>query len=152
MLEYKCDKCDKNFIFKSDYDRHIIRKNPCNDNVYTCDKCNKKFKYKSKYDLHINKKKSCINDDKYINNIKEFNDISQSLIKPNDIDTDGLKNNKLNKLIKIDEINKIKCIECDKIFASEKSLNGSGGNLISSILKSKYLRKDIRILTAPLYP
>jgi uncharacterized C2H2 Zn-finger protein len=112
MSEYKCDKCDKFFIFKSDFIRHSIRKKPCNDDTYVCDKCNKKFKYKSKYELHINKKKSCISvEDEYKN---KNNNI---LIKQNDIDE--FKNNKLSKLIKIDEI---KCIECNKIFASEKSL------------------------------
>ena len=112
MSEYICDKCDKFFIFKSDYVRHMTRKTPCNDNLYVCDKCNKKFKYKSKYDLHINKKKSCIlEDDTYD---------SDPLVIHNDINIEELENNKSNKLIKIDEINK--CTECNKIFASEKSL------------------------------
>jgi uncharacterized C2H2 Zn-finger protein len=113
MSEYKCDKCDKIFIFKSNYIRHITRKTTCDDNIYICDKCDKIFKYKSKYDIHINKKISCI---------KQENDINQkisTIIKQNN----EITNNKgINDIIKIDDINKIKCIECNKIFASEKSL------------------------------
>ncbi len=28
-MGYKCDKCDKEFAKKGDFDRHINRKNPC---------------------------------------------------------------------------------------------------------------------------
>lgn len=49
MPTYRCPKCEKEFLQKCDYIRHISRKYPCklecNKNVnlkeYTCFQCNK---------------------------------------------------------------------------------------------------------------
>ncbi len=62
MTIYKCSKCDKEFVYKNDYRRHINRKNPCKkkksiENLQ-CDKCNRT--YYSIYTLKRHMENSCI--------------------------------------------------------------------------------------------
>ena len=66
MVFYKCDKCNKEFHQKSNYLKHINRKNSCigtneekNIIIYKCEKCNKEFNHKTSYLYHINKINSC---------------------------------------------------------------------------------------------
>jgi DNA-directed RNA polymerase subunit RPC12/RpoP len=64
MVSYKCEKCNKEFNQKSNYLKHIHRKNPCiiidnNIIIYKCEKCNKEFNHKTNYLYHINKVNSC---------------------------------------------------------------------------------------------
>jgi len=64
MVLYKCEKCNKEFNQKSNYLKHINRKNPCilienNIIIYKCEKCNKEFNHKTNYLYHINKVNSC---------------------------------------------------------------------------------------------
>jgi uncharacterized C2H2 Zn-finger protein len=64
MVSYKCEKCNKEFNQKSNYIKHINRKNTCisvdnNIIIYKCEKCNKEFNHKTSYLYHINKINSC---------------------------------------------------------------------------------------------
>jgi DNA-directed RNA polymerase subunit RPC12/RpoP len=64
MVSYKCEKCNKEFNQKSNYLKHINRKNSCilidnNIIIYKCEKCNKEFNHKTNYLYHINKINSC---------------------------------------------------------------------------------------------
>ena len=60
---FKCIKCNKEFKYESDYNRHKNRKTPCNEikNNYECSICSTKFKYKSKFTEHEKTKKHIIN-------------------------------------------------------------------------------------------
>ncbi len=72
MPIYKCQKCDKEFIYKNDYRRHTNRINSCKpksdarDNLQ-CDKCNKT--YYSIYTLKRHMENSCV--DKPDTNVTE---------------------------------------------------------------------------------
>jgi hypothetical protein len=66
MPDYKCDKCNKEFIKKSAYTSHIMRLNPCIKNIIIneCEYCKKLYstKYKLNNHLIICKKKKSIDD------------------------------------------------------------------------------------------
>jgi len=56
MVEYICNKCEKNFTLKGDYVRHINRKYPCDAHSHNaCDNCQKIFKHKSSLYKHLKK-------------------------------------------------------------------------------------------------
>jgi Meiotically Up-regulated Gene 113 (MUG113) protein/C2H2 type zinc finger protein len=79
---FKCDKCDKEFKFKSKINEHLNRKISCN-RIIECQYCKKEFKTLHLLKQHTNKKNKCINikDNKYI--INQNNIISNSnKIKP----------------------------------------------------------------------
>ena len=58
---YKCELCNKSFLYKIYLERHKNNKKPCNMiDKYECNDCNKIFKYKSKLEEH-NKTKTHIN-------------------------------------------------------------------------------------------
>jgi hypothetical protein len=78
MNDYKCSKCNENFINKSLHDRHIKRKTSCivhyiknDDKTYNCKYCLKKFARSSNVKLHID---TCIEKIKFDkdNEIKEY--------------------------------------------------------------------------------
>jgi hypothetical protein len=55
MFEFKCDKCDKEFKLKTDLQRHLNRKNPCdivNPNN-ECEYCQKSYSSRSNLNKHI---------------------------------------------------------------------------------------------------
>lgn len=64
-----CNKCNKEFKYESDYNRHKNRKNPCNKdvNIYNCNVCQSNFKYESEYIRHEKTKKHINNYNTYIN-------------------------------------------------------------------------------------
>lgn len=81
MTTYKCDKCDKIFVHKNDYNKHINKKKPCNKNnkaeetnkeikKYQCNRCNKQFTWK--YTLYRHEQKYC-NKDNHQNNVDDSN-------------------------------------------------------------------------------
>ena len=80
MIIYKCNRCDKQFKQKTDYNRHINRKNPCkiildkiildknNKSIkYKCNTCNKFYSTQGNLTKHIKKFHSII-----INNNNNF--------------------------------------------------------------------------------
>jgi uncharacterized C2H2 Zn-finger protein len=68
MPIYECNRCNKYFNAKGDYERHINKKKSCIDDIkYECNKCYKKFDFNSEYLRHINKKNPC--NDNITNNI-----------------------------------------------------------------------------------
>jgi hypothetical protein len=78
MVCYKCKKCNKEFLQKSNYTAHINRKKPCiidenitnvNTIIYKCEKCN--------YLSHINKKNPCNSKDLIQENIKLLDRIKE---------------------------------------------------------------------------
>jgi hypothetical protein len=101
MINYICEKCNKEFNKKSNYIKHINRKNPCikeeiNFITYKCENCNKEFDKKINYTNHINKNKKCnIIDlqEKYSNleiECQQLKQINQEL---------KIENNKINELL-----------------------------------------------------
>ena len=59
---YKCLKCNKEFKFESDYNRHKNRKTNCIKNKnFNCNFCNSNFTYESEYLRHKKTKKHIIN-------------------------------------------------------------------------------------------
>jgi len=101
MINYICEKCNKEFNKKSNYIKHINRKNPCikeeiNSITYKCENCNKEFDKKINYTNHINKNKKCnIIDlqEKYSNleiECQQLKQINQEL---------KIENNKINELL-----------------------------------------------------
>jgi uncharacterized C2H2 Zn-finger protein len=104
MTKYECIKCNKQFNLKTDYERHLNKKFPCDDQKYVktinndmfrCINCGNKYKYKSDYIRHINKKISCDT----IKNDISLTDDDISLIKTN-----------------------YQCINCDKYYSTKYSL------------------------------
>lgn len=69
---YKCNKCDKTFSDKYNFDRHNSRKNPCvKPSVYICEFCNKKLSNKQSVIRH--QEKSCKKIQKDNKNIHDTN-------------------------------------------------------------------------------
>ena len=123
MVEYKCLKCNKIFIRKSNYESHLRRKTDCNkllnfdiilrsntlelrsntlelrsdNDEIMCHNCNKKFKQKRYLTEHI--KKICIK--KQLNN--DVIKLNEEIIKLKE-EMIKLKNKKSNKVVKNDDI------------------------------------------------
>ena len=105
IINYKCEKCNKEFNLKSNYITHINKKNSCetkNIISYKCEKCNKEFNQKSNYVTHINKKIPC-------NRIFLDDDNNKLLLKINELNNtiDLLQNKNIileQENIKINEI------------------------------------------------
>ncbi len=60
MPKYSCSKCNKEYIHKGDFKKHLNRKTPCNyvgknGHRFNCIKCGKSYTKKSTLTLHINK-------------------------------------------------------------------------------------------------
>ena len=105
MVFYKCEKCNKEFNQKSNYQKHINYKNDCTENInnidntiYKCDKCNKEFKKKYNYLLHINKLNPCNSKDL----IKENKILLEKIQELNNIKKENKEIKKENKNLKIE--------------------------------------------------
>ena len=57
-MAYTCKKCGKVFKRKSNYDRHVNKKNKCYKEL-KCKKCGKIFDRKFNYDRHLKNKTPC---------------------------------------------------------------------------------------------
>lgn len=92
MVQYQCKKCFRYFGNKTDFDRHLARKTPCDQdvNIYTepknlkCKVCDKNFHRKDKFNEH-NKKHHPINlnnnkNDNMVNNIGDHNNNSVNIV------------------------------------------------------------------------
>lgn len=92
MVEYKCDKCGKEFTHKATYIRHTNRKKSCTDTEYICKKCSKKFSSYSTLYKHT-KKDICSKIDvpSLIDNSRTLNNktINNSINNNNNIGVDG---------------------------------------------------------------
>ena len=57
---YQCMNCNKQFIKKTDYTRHLNRKTPCNKNKeFKCDICLYDFKNNFNLERHKKRKNPC---------------------------------------------------------------------------------------------
>ena len=98
MINYVCEKCNKEFNKKSNYIKHINRKNPCNKEelTYKCNKCNKEFDKKINYTNHINKKKDC----SILDFKKKYNNLENEIVQLKQINQElKIENNKINELL-----------------------------------------------------
>jgi hypothetical protein len=119
MVLHTCERCNRSFNRKSNYDNHIKKKNQCdsieynlvieeNEKKYECTKCNKTFKYKYCLVKHLNGKKDCSK--KVIDNsAKQYNQNKQ------------LDNNQIKQIEEIG--NNYICMLCDKCFTREGNMN-----------------------------
>jgi hypothetical protein len=129
MVSYKCDRCGKSYDHKSEYVRHINRKNPCRSDQFDdqkvinkiqnntqeiqketqegkkmkkdwiCTYCNKKFTTNSSYNRHM--LKFC-KVKKQQDNAKE--DLLQKLIKQMEVQNEELKKEMRKQNVKMDEM------------------------------------------------
>src|SRR5438105_1605438 len=58
MVSYKCNKCNKTFDHKNDYNKHIKRKKSClpkklKENILTCPDCDNTFNSEHNLNEHI---------------------------------------------------------------------------------------------------
>lgn len=97
MVKYICKRCKKNFEHKAAYNRHLNRKNKCENTDYNkinkkrdhyCKICDKKY---SRKDALIEHKKTKI----HVNNFKKINMIKENVQKING-DNNKLNNNIIN--------------------------------------------------------
>ncbi len=70
METYKCDKCDKNFDKKMNYERHMKRKTPCAKNIVEKPKDVDNTSIEEKY-------KELVKENKYLN--EEINDLNERI-------------------------------------------------------------------------
>ena len=142
MVLYNCEKCNKEFNQRSNYLKHINRKNPCilidnNIIIYKCEKCNKEFNHKTSYLYHINKVNSCndINLQEKSNKleIELFNLKSQNelLIKEKN-NTKELEN----KLLEMEKENSIKQNKIILLEEENKKINELYNNLLDKCIKN----------------
>ena len=97
---YKCELCNKTFLYKVYLERHKNNKKPCNIvDKYECNDCNKIFEYKSKLEEH-NKTKTHITN--VTNNIQIANNITNNFNNINnyymDVIMNAFEKTNLNKL------------------------------------------------------
>lgn len=58
MVLYTCDKCNKMFTKKYNYEIHINRKNSCINSI--CQLCGKNFQTAARLQRHLNGKTLCV--------------------------------------------------------------------------------------------
>ena len=78
-MKYICEKCNKQFLQKGHYIRHINRKNDCTDEIkqdkidnnLTCERCNKTFSSRTSKWRHQKKYCKSINMEEEIDCLKK---------------------------------------------------------------------------------
>jgi len=85
MTNYKCQLCNKIFNNKSNLNKHLNKKNPCNK-IIICLNCNKIFTTQNNLNKHLNKKNRCIS-------IEIQNNITNNIITTNNNINNGIVNN-----------------------------------------------------------
>ena len=141
MVVYKCDKCDKLFKKKNDYERHKTKKKPCKIYSFTlkhfeCSKCNKKFTSKYNLERHLlnscDSKKTDFDKEQTLefnsNRNKHIDECDQKLDKHIDFmhsELFSIKNpsNLMNIHQNPSKNKEYKCIYCDKFFSRKDALN-----------------------------
>jgi len=98
-MDFKCEKCEKEFKLKQSYQRHLNKKIPCN-RIIKCDNCNKIFKTLYILNNHLNRKNKCIKVDleKEIVELKHKNEILElklenAILKNNSVVNNTTNNN-----------------------------------------------------------
>lgn len=56
-MNLKCEKCNREFLYKSRYEQHLKRKTDCSKP--TCDKCGKQFSRPYSLKIHLKRKTDC---------------------------------------------------------------------------------------------
>ena len=119
---YKCNKCNKEFKYKSKLDEHNNRKKSCiSKNHYNCNICKSNFKYQSDYLRHEKTKKHITN-----YNISNSNNV---II--------GDNNNIQNNIIHL-TLNTNSFVNTDMSYIGRGIINDIG-NIYSDTLDNKYL-------------
>jgi len=142
MVLYNCEKCNKEFHQKSNYLKHINRKNSCittnvekNIIIYKCEKCNKEFNHKTSYLYHINKINSCNN----INLQDKCNYLELELLNSktqNELLIKETITKFENKLLEIEKENSI-ILDKNKFLEEEnKKINELYNNLLDKCIKN----------------
>ena len=139
---YKCNNCNKEFEFESEYNRHKNRKTYCiKNNNFNCNICNKKFKYESKLFKHKKTKKHIIN----VNNLNNQDNNILDISKDNIInEKDNIINEKDNIINEKDNIIKELTNKKDNIINKKDNIIKELTNKKDNIIKE--LTNKIKLL------
>ena len=154
--EYKCVSCDKPFKYKSDYERHINRKTPCNENDLllliqkkkTCQYCNKVFKRADSIPDHLTICKIKLEDDKLKEKQQKEIDnkiiLEQLLKEMHEVKQKNLEMHNEIQLLKSDKIcNKTKTI----VKGNMNNTNNIQQNIHNEIKIIAYGKEDLSYIT-----
>jgi DNA-directed RNA polymerase subunit RPC12/RpoP len=122
---YKCAKCNKEFIFESEYNRHKNRKTPCNQQKedLECKSCNLKFT------RLFNKKKH----EKTNKHIQNYNKYIQ-----NNVNGDNIAGDKINNIINLTlNVNSFRATDTSNI--RKNIIEDIGEYIYLEIINKKYL-------------
>ena len=140
MVKYICEKCNKKFHKKQNYDIHINRKTDCSnqtitDNELICKKCNKEYKHHSSLYRHVKKCKNSAMDP--VNNILHDNRKIIDNSTNTKIDTQNNMNVDNVKLVKFGDEN-LSYIS-DDLF---KSILGRGFKSVGELIDHSHFHPD----------
>lgn len=122
---YKCVKCNKEFFFESEYNRHKNRKTPCDQikEELECKSCNLKFT------RLFNKKKH----EKTNKHIQNYNKYIQ-----NNVNGDNIAGDKINNIINL-TLNVNSFRKTDSSYIRKTIVNDIGEYLYLEVMNKKYL-------------
>ncbi len=123
---YKCIKCSYKTNSKYSFNRHLNRKNPCdNKNIIVCEYCNKQFTHINNYYTH--KKHKC----------EKLKEINNNETNNNEINNNEINNNKINKLE--EELKKRELeLKIKKIELEIKNINSKINKIYINQIKNTY--------------